>query len=170
MALNYLAALKGKSFDKDGSMARSGSVNNKLLARLNGLGYYQKRKSKSLGREWFTEVFLPLVETSPVSIEDKLATVTEHIAFQIAKVIARPGKKARVLVTGGGANNRFLITLLREKLRVHEIYVPSKEVVDFKEALVFAFLGVLKAEQKVNTLYTATGATKDSSGGVVFIP
>jgi anhydro-N-acetylmuramic acid kinase len=168
--LNYLASLKSKSFDRGGSMAKSGNINNGLFEKLNNLEYYKKGEPKSLGREWIEQYFFPVIYAYSIPLEDKLATVTEHIAFQISNVIKSRAKSGKVLVTGGGANNTFLVSKLRDKLPAHNIIVPMQSLVNFKEALVFAFLGVLRIEQKINTLNSVTGATKDSSGGVVFIP
>jgi anhydro-N-acetylmuramic acid kinase len=169
-ALNYLAALKGRDFDMGGSLAKSGRINNKLLDELNNLGYYKKKKPKSLGREWLEKYFLPVIDSHTISVEDKLATVTEHVALQISKAILNSGENGRILITGGGANNDFLISKLREKLASHQLVIPSQNLVNYKEALIFAFLGVLKLENRINTLSSVTGAIKDSSGGVVFIP
>lgn len=169
-AMNYLALAKGKSFDKDGEMAKTGKMNNELLQELNKLEYYHKRKPKSLGREWLEKYFQPLVDSFFISAEDKLATVTEHIACQITKVILNNSKRGRVLITGGGANNRFLIKKIKGKLPSHQIIIPAQSLVNFKEALVFAFLGVLRMEQKINTLRTVTGANSDSSSGIIFLP
>jgi len=168
-ALNYLAETRGKAFDRGGAIAKSGRINKELLVKLNKLDYYQKKKSKSLGREWLQKYFLPVLNSSNISIEDKLATVTEHIAYQISQVILSVDKKGKILITGGGAKNSFLILKLKEKLRGSQIIIPEQSLVDFKEALVFAFLGILRMEQKINTLCSVTGASKDSSGGVVFI-
>lgn len=168
--LNYLASFKGKSFDKNGLLAKSGKVNKTLLSELNKLDYYYKRHPKSLGREWLEKYFLPSIDSYSISTEDKLATCTEHIACQVAATIINNSKRGNVLITGGGANNRFLVEKIKGLLPLHEIIIPSSGLVNFKEALVFAFLGVLKAEQKINTLQSVTGAIMDSSGGVVFIP
>lgn len=168
--LNYLSSAKGKSYDKGGAMARSGQVSATLLKKLNGLAYYKTNKPKSLGREWLESYFLPIINSSSISIEDKLATVTEHVAIQVARVIEGSTNRGKVLVTGGGAHNSYLISKLKEKLPSHNIIVPSYDLVNYKEALVFAFLGVLKIENRINTLCSVTGATIDSRGGVVYAP
>ncbi len=170
IALNYLAALNGKNFDKGGLIAKSGKVNKELLLKLNGLSFYKKEKPKSLGREWLEKYFLPILNASSISVDDKLATVAEHIAQQIAVAISSAAKKGDILITGGGANNGFLISRLKGKLPQNSIVIPSQTLVNFKEALVFAFLGVLKMKNEINTLKSVTGALRDSSGGVVFIP
>lgn len=169
-ALNYLASAIGKSFDKDGRMAQSGKINIQLLSKLNRLKYYSKEHPKSLGREWLSAHFLPLLNASSIAVEDKLATMVEHIAHQLSAGILKHSKRGTVLITGGGAHNRFLISTLREKLPSYEIVIPSENLVNYKEALVFAFLGVLKIEQKVNTLRSVTGAIRNSSGGILCIP
>jgi anhydro-N-acetylmuramic acid kinase len=170
-ALNHLAQTKGKSYDKGGMIAKSGKVHKELLDKLNAIGYYKKNRPKSLGREWLGEYFLPVIDSFPSpATEDKLATVTEHAAYQIGRTILNASKAGSVLVTGGGAFNDFLISKLRQKLPGHRIIVPESSLVNFKEALVFAFLGVLKSEQRINTLKSVTGAVKDTSGGVLFTP
>lgn len=168
--LNYLASVKGKSFDKNGLLAKSGRVSKALLHKLNMLEYYTKSHPKSLGREWLEKHFLPLIDSYSVSTEDKLATVIEHIACQISTAIFTRSKKGKVLITGGGTNNKFLVERIREMLPGYQIIIPSKSLINFKEALVFAFLGVLKMEQKINTLHSVTGAISDSSGGVIYLP
>jgi len=165
--LNYLAEAKGKNFDKGGKIAQSGDINFTLLEILNKLEYYEKPPPKSLGREWVEQYFLPVINFHTISIEDKLATVTEHIARQISDVIKGSKRGGKILVTGGGANNSFLIAKLKEKLPLCNVVFPSETLVNFKEALVFAFLGVLRMEGKTNTLCSVTGATRDSSGGVI---
>ncbi len=168
--LNYLAEMKGKSYDKRGLMAKSGKTNNELLNKLNNLSYYKKNKPKSLGREWLEQNFLPVINSSSISVEDKLATVLEHTAHQISRCILSSEKKGKILVTGGGAHNSYLILKLKEKLPSLQIIIPSTGLINFKEALVFAFLGVLKIDKRINTLHSVTGASRDSSGGVVYIP
>lgn len=169
-ALNYLAESEGKSFDKDGKMAEAGNINYELLAILNKLSYYRKEPPKSLGREWLENYFLPPLDANSIPAKDKLSTVTEHIAHQLARVVLNSRKTGNILLTGGGAHNRFLVSKFREKLPAHRVVVPAKNLVNYKEALVFAFLGVLKNEQKINTLSSVTGAVKDSCGGIVFFP
>jgi anhydro-N-acetylmuramic acid kinase len=169
-ALNYLASAKGKSFDKNGGMAKSGKVNAELLGKLNALGYYYEKEPKSLGREWLSDYFLPIIDRCKIPVEDKLATVIEHITFQLSQVMLSLHKKGKLLISGGGANNKFLVSKLIEKLPSHNVIIPPQNIINYKEALVFAFLGVLKMEGRINTLHSVTGAIKSSSGGVVFVP
>jgi len=167
LILNYLAAKYCNTpYDKNGSIGRSGKVNHALLDQLNKLGYFEQKPPKSLSREWVVKNMLPLIESQELTIPDKLRTVYENIAVQLTKVInATPGNN--ILVTGGGAYNIFLVELIKEKTRMN-IIVPDKMVIDFKEALIFAFLGVLRFLDIPNCLASVTGAKKDNLGGVIF--
>lgn len=162
--LNRLAKRAGKMYDADGAMAKSGNVLTDLLERLNALPYYRALPPKSLGREWAESNIFPLLK-SDYRTEDLLRTFTLHVAEQIGAAAPAGG---RMLITGGGAHNRFLVELLNEKCNC-EVVVPDPMTVDFKEALVFAFLGLLRWKNRVNVLASVTGATRDSSSGSIFL-
>ncbi len=165
IVLNYFAEKQGFAFDKDGESGRKGKVNCELIEKLNQLDFYLKNYPKSLGREWVEQVFLPVLDGFEITEADKLRTVYEHIAQQIAETIS--GKKGeRMLVTGGGAFNTFLTELISKQVQV-EIVIPSKEIINFKEALVFAFLGVLRVRGGINCFASVTGATHDHSTGII---
>jgi anhydro-N-acetylmuramic acid kinase len=166
MLLNYLAETLGHEYDEDGTLARAGAVNKALLEKLNALDYYRKGGAKSMGREWFEKNLLNTFERSPLTAQDKLATATEHIAAVIAADLNRE-KIGNVIVTGGGAFNGLLISLLRAKCKA-EVVLPSAEIINFKEALIFAFLGYLRLKKRINTLASVTGASRDSIGGAVY--
>ncbi|MBR1769908.1 MAG: anhydro-N-acetylmuramic acid kinase, partial [Bacteroidales bacterium] len=161
IVLNYLASFLGMPFDRDGETARSGKVEELLLQTLNSLPYYVENQRKSLGKEWVRANIFPLICNSPYSPQDLLATYTEHVAVQLAKHIT-----GRTLVSGGGAYNRLLVEKLRAKTS-HEIIIPDKATVDFKEAMIFAFLGVKRVRKEINCLASVTGAKKDSCSGTV---
>lgn len=164
--LNHLSQNLGFEFDQNGDLGRRGTIDAGLLNELNQISFYREKPPKSLGREWLEEVFLPVLEKASISIEDKLRTVYEHISMQIAAVVKRSG---RMLVTGGGAFNLFLAERVAEKIPC-QMVIPPAELVNFKEALIFALLGVLKTEGKINCLSSVTGAVKDHCCGVVFYP
>lgn len=161
--LNHFAEKKGLKYDKNGELGRKGKVETDLLEKLNQIDFYQKQPPKSLGREWVEQVFMPIINNSEISDTDKLRTVYEHVAQQITNVISDKGK---MLVTGGGAFNTFLIELLKNHTNA-EFVIPSNEIVNFKEALIFAFLGVLKINGQNNCLSSVTGAKHDHSSGVI---
>ena len=163
-ALNFFAEKHGLKYDKDGELGKQGEINNELLNKLNDLKYYKQEPPKSLGRELMEDEFFPIVNSGSISDLDKMRTIYEHIAIQIAKIGTRSGK---LLITGGGAFNTFLI----ERIKHHsslQIVIPSKKIIDFKEALIFAFLGVLKIQNKTNCYSSVTGAKKNSSVGIIF--
>ncbi len=167
MLLNYLAEKKGFLFDKGGEMAKSGLVDDLLLNQLNDLKYYKKTGAKSIGREWFENNILNFFDTKEKEVTNLLATAIEHIASVIASELNSNNIK-NVLLTGGGTFNSFLIE--RIKLKTNSIIViPSVELINFKEAIIFAFLGYLRLNQITNTLKTVTGANKDSIGGAVYL-
>ena len=169
MPLNYLARQMGDEYDKDGNVARSGKVNTTLLEMMNNQSYFTDKGPKSLGKEWFVDVFQPMIIQSTIPLKDKMRTMVEHIAFQITRdVESMP--RGKMLITGGGALNRFLIERMQQ-LTHHEIYVPDKLLVNYKEALIFAFLGFLRLNNEINTLASVTGAPEDNcSGSVTGLP
>lgn len=164
--LNFYANQLGLDYDDKGQISRTGNCNVDLLNELNALDFYKKKHPKSLGFEFVKEVILPIIESYPISIEDKLHTYTEHIAFQIA--LALPKKKGNMLTTGGGAYNDFLIERIQFHLPQMDVIIPSKKILEFKEALIFALLGVLKMREEVNALQSVTGAKYDHSSGVIY--
>ena len=163
-ALNYLAQLEGLEYDKDGELARSGEVDHSLLKKLNNSPFFIQDPPKSLGREYFETYQKGLL--NGLSVADMLATFVEHIALQIALPISFV-PKGKMLCTGGGARNKFLIERLQARTK-HEVVIPEKEVVDYKEALVFAFLGLLRMQGKTNVMASVTGAESDSCSGQIW--
>ena len=164
--INYLAAKLGAELDRDGIMGRNGKVNQDLLEELNNLKFYKQKPPKSLGREWFEFEFLAVLNKMEIAETDKLRTVYEHIAIQIYNsVIENEGNS--LFITGGGAHNLFLIELIKKYLRNINIIIPDKKIVDYKEALIFAFLGVLRIRNEHNCLASVTGASANSAGGII---
>ena len=162
LVFNHLAQQKGFEYDKNGEIAKSGNVNIELLEQLNSLEYYSKLHPKSLGREWLEEVFIPIIEKSDLSIDDKMRTCAEHISIQIAKSFSEDINE--VLFTGGGAFNGFLMKLIEEKTNC-KITIPDELLINYKEALIFAFLGILRINNEVNVLSSVTGAKRNHSSG-----
>ncbi len=172
IVLNYLAEKSGANYDDRGEMARKGTIQPGLLEKLNGLPYYSRQAPKSLGKEWVLAEIRPLIDADlsyPVSdslLCDLLATFCEHISIQIARVAgSMPGEK--ILITGGGAFNKFLIERIAQHIRA-EIGLPDDNTINFKEAMIFAFLGVLRWRNEVNCLRSVTGAVRDSVGGAIY--
>lgn len=164
--LNFFANQLGLDYDDKGKISRSGKMNTDLLNELNALDYYQKTFPKSLGFEFVKGIVLPLIEKHQIPIEDKMHTFTEHIAFQTAAAL--PTTNGKLLATGGGAYNDFLIERIRFYLPKMQIIIPDQKTIEFKEALIFALLGVLKLRNEINVLSSVTGAKHDHSSGVIF--
>lgn len=162
IVLNRLAQKSGKNFDENGDLARKGIINETLLNQLNTLDFYQQPYPKSLGIEWCYEHIFPALEN--IEVSEALATFTEHAALQIAEVINESTIK-NILVTGGGAYNTFLIEKIKAKTK-SEIIIPQQEIIEYKEALIFAFMGVLRMNNEVNVLSSATGSSSDHSSGI----
>ena len=168
MAFNYFSKELGYEYDLSGNLGRIGTVHPELLALLNKLEYYQQKGPKSLGREWFEEVFLPLIFSFQLLPVDILRTLYEHVTDQLSIAVDQ-FPKGQLLITGGGAHNVFLIELFSEKTK-HKTIVPSAQIIDFKEAVIFAFLGVLRLRHEPNCLASVTGTSYDHSGGTIYLP
>jgi anhydro-N-acetylmuramic acid kinase len=166
--LNSLANRLGHPCDPGGSLARSGTPDPNLFNELNALAFYHLQPPKSLGREWVEKNITPLLNTSGLSVHDLLRTYTEHTAFQISRMLDQdPGHT--MIVTGGGAYNTFLIERIQASAN-NPVVIPDDPIIQYKEALIFAFLGVLRLRSHVNCLHSATGASEDSCGGAVYLP
>lgn len=184
MLLNPLAEKAGLSYDDNGALARQGRLNQALYEALNGFEYYTLPYPKSTGYEWFVQEVWPLVESFQDTPENLLHTAVHHIAFQIKSAVdskqytagsIRASKKELptadrlLLTTGGGAKNSFLVEVLQQKLGDQtRVIVPDPRLVDYKEALVFALMGVLKLEEEINVLSSVTGGKADLSTGLIF--
>ncbi len=173
-ALNAVARLTGQTYDADGNLARRGELLPDLLERLNQRPFYQQPPPKSLGREWYEREFEPLLRSADGKPEDLAHTCCRHIAFQIGRAVDTLGvRDTRILITGGGARNRFLMERLEEELRARNV-VPEGDagpfVIDFKEALIFAFLGLRTLQGLTNILPSATGAVRPVVGGSIHLP
>ena len=166
VVLNYFAEKLGFPFDENGKFASAGKINDDLLQELNNLSFYTSSAPKSLGIEFLQSTILPLISNYSISEEDILCTYVEHIAIKIAEKVALDKK---ILVTGGGAYNLFLINRIKEISKT-ELIIPSDLLINYKEALIFALLGVLRIEERTNCLKSVTGAAKDHSSGIIFNP
>lgn len=166
--LNYYADKLGFEFDEAGKIARSGTLIPDLLQQLEQLPFYSKASPKSLGIEWVNTNVFPILKNYEDEFPSILHTYCHHIASEIAKNIEN-NVDYKTLVTGGGVFNTFLMELIQQKMET-KIHVPSSEIVNFKEAVIFGFLGVLKLREEINVLSSVTGAEYDHCAGLVFEP
>ncbi|MEX2591631.1 MAG: anhydro-N-acetylmuramic acid kinase [Anditalea sp.] len=171
LLLNHFAKKKGRSFDDKGDLAKTGMIIPGLLQDLENFHFYQQPGAKSLGREIINQEYLPLLTTYEDSIENILATLVEHFSLQISKVALRnlSASPNTLLVTGGGAYHQFFLKRLAYQCgeRV-KIIIPDNQIIDFKEALIFGFLGILRMRNEYNCLSSVTGASRDNSGGTLY--
>ena len=165
IVLNYYVSKLGLNYDDKGDIALTGNINQNLLFQLNKLNYYNEAPPKSLGLEWVDLNIFPLIDSFYLKMEDILRTFVEHIAIQISKVLIKSDTK--VLVTGGGVFNEFLMNRIRNFSK-SEVIIPTREIIEYKEALIFGLLGVLKDRNEVNCLKSVTGAKRDHSSGVIY--
>jgi anhydro-N-acetylmuramic acid kinase len=164
IVLNRFAELLGLPYDDGGKIAASGTLDETLLATLNELSFYNQAPPKSLGLEWVQQHIFPVLDASTISVESKLRTFTEHIAMQLARQFK---EGSQVLITGGGAYNSYLLERVESYKKI-VLVVPDANLVEFKEALVFGLLGLLKLREEVNCLASVTGASRDHSSGVIY--
>lgn len=174
IAFNRIARNKGLLYDEGGKIAAMGQVSEELLNVLNRIDYYKKTGPKSMGREWINNDFWHYTKDFSMSNEDKICTLVEHAAIQISKALYEmvDGEEEKlasqkVLLTGGGALNQFLVERIKSQTSA-QIIVPDEQTVNYKEALIFAFLGVLRYRNENNILSSVTGAISDSCGGAMW--
>jgi anhydro-N-acetylmuramic acid kinase len=166
IVLNHYVSKLNLEFDDKGSIASSGKTDEILLKELNALKFYNSTKPKSLGFEFIIETIFPIIDKYDMEIADILRTFVEHIAIQITKKIDSNSSK-KVLITGGGAFNLFLIERIKHYTNT-KLIIPENLLINYKEALIFGLLGLLKDEGKNNCLESVTGAKKDHSSGVIY--
>ena len=171
--LNFLANKKGLDYDKDGHIASKGRVKKELLAKLYSFDYFSSSFPKSLDNNFIKNNFIPVLENDSSSIEDKMATVIELIAVslvdELRKNITQTKGKPKIMFTGGGAKNIFLMDKIAELGRNYSIIIPDESIIDYKEALLMAYMGYLRVTEKTNTLKTVTGALQDTIGGAICV-
>ncbi|MEO9070744.1 MAG: anhydro-N-acetylmuramic acid kinase, partial [Ginsengibacter sp.] len=172
--LNMLSAEKNKDYDEDGKMASSGKINEELLSKLNGLEYYSQPNPKSLANSFGTDIIYPLIKRFNLSTEDSLRTYVEHITVQIKNSLQSQFSNTEVqqlMITGGGGFNKFLVTQISKHLQEinFEIYIPGDDVIVYKEALIMAFLGILRWREQYTVLSSVTGASRNSIGGALWL-
>lgn len=162
--LNYYALKLGFDYDDKGQISENGTYDKTLFDKLNSLDFYGQKPPKSLGYEFVKTHIFTITEN--YAAETVLRTFTEHIAYQISQNIAKDNSK--LLITGGGAYNEFLINRIKHYLPKTAITIPSAALIEYKEALIFGLLGYLRLKNRINVLSSVTGATHDHSSGFIY--
>ena len=167
MISNYLSKKIGHLYDKDGNLAQKGKLDESLIAKLENLSFYKKIFPKSLSIEDFNNWYKPIYNNSDSNLYDQLYTAGVHLSRTIKNTF-EINENSELFITGGGAYNKFWIQKINE-LNIKTV-IPEENMIEFKEALIFSLLGVLKIRNENNILSSVTGASKDLSAGVLFIP
>ena len=165
LPLNKIVSKINLIYDHNGAISKTGKKNTELLKKLNNLNFYKSLEPKSLGTEWLEGKFMPLLDEE-TNVSNCLRTICEHLSDQISLTINKE-KIKKILITGGGAKNNFLMDLIKEKSNA-SIVIPKKEIIDFKEAIIFGYMGYLHLTNRKNCLSTVTGASKDVIGGILY--
>jgi anhydro-N-acetylmuramic acid kinase len=167
--LNTLVNPIGLPFDDQGKIARKGKIIEHLLEELNEIPFYDAAAPKSLGIEFVNQYIWPILEKYNDPLENKLHTFVIHIAMQIGRIFDA-NKKGKVLITGGGVYHTFLMEKINQYCPDTTIIIPNDHLIQYKEALIFAFLGVLRIRNEENIFAQVTGAFKNHSSGKIFNP
>ncbi|GAB3413475.1 anhydro-N-acetylmuramic acid kinase [Niabella aquatica] len=171
--LNMLANEVGKDFDEGGELARHGQLNQALLNELNGLTYYTLPIPRSLANSFGTDTVYPVIKKYGLSAADALHTYTAHIVRQVKNALmthkTAAATEQQLLVTGGGAFNSYLVERLQQALEGIKVVVPDEQLVQYKEALIMALIGVLRWREEYNVLSSVTGAARNSVGGAMWM-
>jgi len=176
--LNLLSIEIGKEFDAEGMMASSGRIHEQLFNQLNELPYYKQEYPKSLDNSFGINIIHPLIKSHSIPIIDALATYVEHIAFQLSSSIGMihtkyslPISSRNLLVTGGGAFNNYLIARIEHHLAPYsiEVILPDEKTIQYKEALIMGFLGILRWREEDTVMSSVTGASRNSIGGALWM-
>ena len=145
-------------------------ANEPISANLSQLNYYSAPFPKSLGREWMEREFWPVFNSArPQRTEDALATASAHIAWSIVhglRTAHAPHGKA--LLSGGGARNAHLVRQLYQIAPEWQWTVAPDDILESKEALAFAYLGLLRLRNEPNVLASYAGGQNDGCDGTVF--
>jgi len=151
-------------FDREGEKARAGSVNEALLERLLRDPYYALPPPKTAGREQYGAEF---VQSTGIDI----ATATELTVRTIAAAIGRYPRTQEVIVSGGGAHNRYMMERLQSSIQAR--LIPSAALgvdIDAKEAVLFALLAWERWQGNPSNIPSATGARHAAMLGKVSLP
>ena len=167
IVFNHLSRKLKLKYDDRGYIASTGNLNEDLYSHLQRLNYFKQEPPKSLGVEWVNDQIHPILNKfQNIPLEDLMNTFSNHFAFQIVKNIENQDK---VLITGGGAYNDFLIERIKN-LTNSKITIPDPKIIEYKEALIFSFLGLLRVLEINNCYSSVTGAKKDHCSGKIYIP
>lgn len=164
IGINHFASKLGLEMDRNGHIAASNPMDGPLFYKLNQLPYFSLTPPKSLGREWMEQYVYPVLDR--LGDVEAISTLSGLASYQIAKTLEELGAQ-KILCTGGGVHNKHIMSLIKQSIS-GLLVVPEDELINYKEALIFAFLGLLRQLEEVNVLASVTGASRDHSSGVIY--
>jgi len=167
--LNHFSKKLGLAYDAEGEWARRGAVDKEWLEYLKTVSYFKKNPPKSLANQFTSQYVL---KSYPTKTEDALNTYCYFLKYELEKWIKNllPGKQeVPILATGGGAKNTFLMEVFNQSPFL-DLIAADEHLVDYKEAMIFGFLGALRWFDQINILSAATGANSDSCSGTIYYP
>lgn len=166
----------GRRFDRDGRIAAKGMIINELLAWMMRHPYFKRTPPKSTGREEFGAAFVAQVlrRSEHYDREDVIATASWLTATSVHDAVKRFSKRSsdEMIVSGGGARNRYLMEGLQRLfrgvpiLRSDDLGIPSAA----KEAMCFALLAHETMLGNPTNLPRVTGARKTAVLGTIALP
>ncbi len=168
---DFFAKQLGSSYDKDGSWAAEGVLDQDLYNMLGGDPYFSQSAPKSLDNSYIKESFIPKMVNTKITPKDALHTFAHFLAKRIAHELSDAKTiKTKVLATGGGIRNTFFKNLLDNQLAKlqMELVLPSDDIVEFKESILMALLAYYRLNNHENLLAKVTGASRDSIGGALY--
>lgn len=167
--LNDQAMILGAEYDENGDWAKQGKYNEALAKAWDALEYLSHDIPKSLDNNWIREVYLPIISDLRVDPKDALHTACNHIAIQIKEDIEKFSSNLpeKIMITGGGAHNSYLISCIEKQLTVLgiQIFIPEKIVINYKEAAMTALMGYLYVMNIPSTIPSVTGADRPTIAG-----
>jgi len=170
-ALNHLAFQKGYEYDDQGKIAAAGSIDTNLLKQLNQLEYLTQEAPKSLSNTWVQEQFIPILDRSDISIEDKMSTTVDHITSEIFRALGDNSSPIKMMISGGGVHNIFMVNELKGKIEKKKVTIikPNNQIAEFKEALLMGLMAFLRVNEIPNCISSVTGASRDSCTGTIYL-
>lgn len=147
-------------FDENGIVASSGKIITSVLTSLLEDEYLKKDLPKTTGREKYNESFLDKIISDCLKYtkdyKDIITTISAYTAESIVNQYEKFFDKIdKVIVTGGGANNNFIMNYLKSHLKIEVI---KSDICDEMEAIGFAMLGYATINNLASNVISATGA------------
>ena len=158
----YISRKKKINFDKDGKHSLKGKVDLTILNRLMSDKYFNKKKNKSLDRNYFS-----IHPFKKLNFNDACATISAFTALTIIKEANRFNAK-HLIVSGGGSKNKYVINRMKETFKGKLFTADHLNLnSDFIESQAFAYLGIRRMKNLSISFPSTTGVKYSVTGGKV---